>query len=81
LSTSIKPGTNYPWVKEIPVCSNKGLGPLQRGDNHKNGVGSFKNLPLQNQRANFNQTWQKSSLGEGDLSLITLLQWKIIAKD
>jgi hypothetical protein len=23
-------------VKEIQVCSNKGPGPLQRGDNHKN---------------------------------------------
>jgi hypothetical protein len=33
---SIKLGTNYPWVKEIQVCSNKGPGPLQRGDNHKN---------------------------------------------
>jgi hypothetical protein len=27
-------------------------------------VGSFKNLLLQNQWANFNQTWHKSSLGE-----------------
>jgi hypothetical protein len=33
---SIKLNTNYPWVKEIEVCSNKGPGPLQRGDNHKN---------------------------------------------
>jgi hypothetical protein len=33
---SIKLGTNYPWVKRIQVCSNKGPGPLQRGDNHKN---------------------------------------------
>jgi hypothetical protein len=23
-------------VKRIHVCSNEGLGPLQRGDNHKN---------------------------------------------
>jgi hypothetical protein len=28
-------------------CLNKGPDPLQRGDNRKNGVGSFKNL-LQN---------------------------------
>ena len=28
--------TNYLWVKEIQVCSNKGPGSLQRGDNHKN---------------------------------------------
>jgi hypothetical protein len=26
----------YPWVKGIQVCSNKGPGLLQRGDNHKN---------------------------------------------
>jgi hypothetical protein len=28
--------TNYPWVKGIQVYSNKGLGPFQRGYNHKN---------------------------------------------
>jgi hypothetical protein len=42
---SIRLGTNYPWVKGIQFCSNKGSGPLQRGDNSKkckNGVGSFK---------------------------------------
>jgi hypothetical protein len=44
---SIKLGINHPWVKGILNCSNKGSGPFQRGDNHKNGVGSFKNL-LQN---------------------------------
>jgi hypothetical protein len=33
---SIKRGTNYPWVEGIQVCSIKGPGPLQRGDNHKN---------------------------------------------
>jgi hypothetical protein len=33
---SIKLGTNYIWVKGIQVCSNKGPGPLQGGDNHKN---------------------------------------------
>jgi hypothetical protein len=66
MANSIKLGTHYLWVKE--VCSNKGPGPLQRGDNHKNGVGSFKNL-LQNHWANFNQTWHISSLGEGDISL------------
>jgi hypothetical protein len=26
----------YPWVKGMHVCSNKGTGRLQRGDNHKN---------------------------------------------
>jgi hypothetical protein len=46
---SIKLGINHPWVKGILNCSNKGPSPLQRGDNRKNGVGSFKNLLLQNQ--------------------------------
>jgi hypothetical protein len=27
---------NHPWVKGILNCSNKGPGPFQRGDNHKN---------------------------------------------
>jgi hypothetical protein len=42
---SIKLGTNYPWVKRIQACSDKGQDPLQRGDNHKNvnmGWGHFK---------------------------------------
>jgi hypothetical protein len=34
----------YPLVMEIQVCSIKGPGPRQRGDNHKKGVGSSKNL-------------------------------------
>jgi hypothetical protein len=69
---SIKLGTNYPWVKGIQVCSNKGPVPLQVGDNHKNvkmGWGSFKNLFLQNNQANFKQTWHKSSLNGEDLSV------------
>jgi hypothetical protein len=33
---SIKLGTNYPFVKRIQVSSNKGSGPLQRGDNYRN---------------------------------------------
>jgi hypothetical protein len=33
---SIKLSINHPWVKGILNCSNKGPGPLQRGDNHKN---------------------------------------------
>jgi hypothetical protein len=35
-SNSIKLSTNYPLVKRIQVCSIKGPGPLQRGDNYKN---------------------------------------------
>jgi hypothetical protein len=33
---SIKLNINYPWMKGIQVYLNKGPGPLQRGDNHKN---------------------------------------------
>jgi hypothetical protein len=33
---SIKLGINYLWVLGILNCLNKGPGPLQRGDNHKN---------------------------------------------
>jgi hypothetical protein len=33
---SIKLSINHPWVKGILNCLNKGPGPLQRGDNHKN---------------------------------------------
>jgi hypothetical protein len=32
----------------IQVFSMKGPGPLQRGENHKKGAGSFKNLILMN---------------------------------
>jgi hypothetical protein len=56
-------------MKGIQDFSNKGSGLLQRGDNHKNvkmGMGSFKNLLLQNHWANFNQTWNRSSLGKRD---------------
>jgi hypothetical protein len=38
-------------MKEIQVCSNKGPGTIQRGDNHKNVVWSFKNLVLKNYEA------------------------------
>jgi hypothetical protein len=47
---SIKLGTNYSSVKKIQVCSNKGPGPLQRGNNHRNVKmrwESFKKLLLQ----------------------------------
>jgi hypothetical protein len=33
---SIKLDTNYLWVKGIQKYTNKGPGPLQRGDNHTN---------------------------------------------
>jgi hypothetical protein len=36
MPNSIKLGTNYPWVKGIQFCSNKGPGLIQRGGNLKN---------------------------------------------
>jgi hypothetical protein len=76
MPNSIKLSTNYPWMKGIQVCSNKGPDPLQRGDNYKkceNEVGSFKIL-LQNHWANFNQSWNKSSLG-GKWIQIVQMKW------
>ena len=57
---------------QIQVCSNEGPCPFPRGDNYeiaKNTLTKLKNLLLQNHWANFNQTWPKASLGEGDSSL------------
>jgi hypothetical protein len=33
---SIKLSVHHSWIKELKVCSNKELGPLQWGDNNKN---------------------------------------------
>jgi hypothetical protein len=33
---SVKLGAYHSWVKGIFICTNKGPGPLHRGDNHKN---------------------------------------------
>ena len=55
----------------IQVCSNEKAHLFPGGDNYKiakNTLTKFKNLLLQNHKANFNQTWCKSSLGEGNLS-------------
>jgi hypothetical protein len=45
-SNSIKLGTIYPWMKGIQVCSNKGSGPLQRWDNHKNVKMGWSHLKI-----------------------------------
>jgi hypothetical protein len=39
---AIKFGTNMSCMMGIQVYSNEGPSPLQRGDNQKNRVGSFK---------------------------------------
>ena len=43
---SIKLSTNNPYVNEIQVCTNKGPGPLQRGDNHKNAKMGLDHLKI-----------------------------------
>jgi hypothetical protein len=43
---SIKLGTNYPWVKEIKSCPNKGTNPLQRGNNYKNAKMGWSHLEI-----------------------------------
>jgi hypothetical protein len=43
---SIKLGTNHPYVTGILNCSNKGPGPLQRGDNHKNAKMGWGHLKI-----------------------------------
>jgi hypothetical protein len=68
---STRLGTNYPWGEDIQVCSNEGRHHPLRGDNSKRVKTHkkiYENL-LQNHRANFNQTWHKSSFGRGDSSL------------
>jgi hypothetical protein len=48
----------------------KGIALFPRGDNHKivNIYSIFLKNLLQNQQANFNQTWHKLSLGKGILN-------------
>ena len=54
----------------IQICSKKGLHPFPMEDNYDiaKTFTKFKNLLLKNHLANFNQTWHKASLGEGDSS-------------
>jgi hypothetical protein len=42
----MKLGINHPLVKGILNCSNKGPGPLQRGDNHKNAKLEWGHLKI-----------------------------------
>jgi hypothetical protein len=43
---SIKLGINHHWVQGILNCSNKGPGPLQRGDNLKNAKMGWVRLKI-----------------------------------
>ena len=67
----MKLGTNHPWVKDKwrapPFSKGKWL---QKCENTST---KFLNLLLLNHWANFNQTWQKVSLGKEGFSLF---RWK-----
>jgi hypothetical protein len=43
---SMKLDTNYAWVKGILNCSNKGPGPVQKGNNHKNAKMGWGHLKI-----------------------------------
>ena len=61
------------WVKEFKFVQMKGnvvfQGEIIKYENTKKTLPKSKNLLLQNQRANFNQTWHKASLGWENSSL------------
>jgi hypothetical protein len=80
---TIKLGINHHWVKGILNC------PLQKGDNHKNGVGSFKNLLLQNHWARIDHIYmnafKKEIYWQCDLmaikkSYIACVHWQTISQ-
>jgi hypothetical protein len=64
--------TNYPKGEGILNCSNEGDCLYPRGDNSERVKIHyfFLNLLLQNQQANFNQTWYKSSSCNEDSKLL-----------
>ena len=67
-----KRGTKHSFVKRITICSNEGPHPFLRVNYYeitKLHCWNLINLLVQNHRANFNQTWHKVFLGEGDSSL------------
>jgi hypothetical protein len=47
-------------MKGIQICSIKGPGPLQRGDDRKNRVRSFKKLILKNYEARKAEFYMKA---------------------
>ena len=65
---STKLGTKYPWMKGIQVCSRKGPRLFPRGDNYEIAKIHWRNL--KNYTSNFNQTWHKVFLSEGDSSFV-----------
>jgi hypothetical protein len=67
---SIKLSINHPWVKGILNCSKKGPDSLQRGDNHKHGMKSSKNL-LNNHWAKITHIYIKPFWYNVDSELLT----------
>jgi hypothetical protein len=74
-------------VKEIKVCSNKGPGPLQGGDNHKNVKMGWGNLKIFSRttgtiltRLGTNHPWGRGSKFV-QMKGIALLRGEIIAKE
>ena len=65
------------WVKGVQFCSDEGPRPYPRGYNYEiekiQWQKFFKNSLL-NHWANFNLTWHKASLGEGDESFF---KWRV----
>ena len=57
-------------------CSDEGQSLFSREDDSKITLTTSKNLILQNHQANFNQTWHKAFLGEGDSSLF---KWRAMS--
>jgi hypothetical protein len=43
---AIKHVIYHPWIKGILNCSNKGPGPVQRGNNHKNAKMEWVHLKI-----------------------------------
>ena len=70
-------GIKCPWVKGIKVCSNKGPRSFPRGDNYEiaKTMTNFTNLLLKNHWTNFDQTWNKSSLGKRNSSFF---KWRAL---
>jgi hypothetical protein len=61
------------WEREFKFVQKKEMTLLQREiiakKKSENAMKIFRNLPLQNQMAKFNQTWNKLSLGERNSGL------------
>ena len=62
---STKLGTKHPWVKGFKFDQRKGPA-LSMGDKYEIAKIHWRNKKKLFSRTNFNRTWLKASLGEGD---------------